>query len=128
MRRLGMLAGVLAAVAEPAYACLEIVTPKVAAQAQATADIVVRVEALTEAYVPVPGTTSLRTGVGTGRVIEVLKGPVKVGATINYRVVDGQGGDMTCPARRFARPGRAYRLYLKHTSDWGPPIILLPTD
>jgi hypothetical protein len=126
--RLALLAGAFALVAGPAKACLEIVTKQSEARAFEHAEAVVRVEALTESYVPVPGTPSLRVGVGTGRIIETLKGRVAKGAIINYRIVDGDGSDMSCPARRFARPGGVYKLYLKGAPDWGPPIILLPTD
>lgn len=126
--RLTPLAAALTLVAGPARACLEVVTEKGKARAFDAAEIVVRVEALTESYVPVPNTRSLRVGVGTGRVIESLKGRTAKGTVISYRIVDGEGGDMSCPARRFARPGGVYTLYLKQTVDWGPPIILLPTD
>ncbi len=126
--RLMLLAAALALVAGPANACLEIATKKSEAWAFNLAETVVRIEALTETYVPVPNTKSLRVGVGTGRVIESLKGPAATGTVISYRIVDGEGGDTSCPARRFARPGGVYKLYLKATADWGPPIILLPTD
>jgi hypothetical protein len=126
--RPAVLAAAFALTAGPASACLEVVTKQGETRAFDTADTVVRIEALTESYVPVPNTPSLRIGVGTGRVIESLKGHARKGTVISYRVVDGEGGDMTCPARRFARPGGVYKLYLKGTGDWGPPIILLPTD
>lgn len=125
---LASLAGVFALVAGPASACLEIVTKQSEARAFDLADTVVRVEALTESYVPVPNTPSLRVGVGTGRVVESLKGRAAKGAVISYRIVDGEGGELTCPARRFTRPSGVYKLYLKQTPDWGPPVILLPTD
>lgn len=114
--------------ATPASACLEIVTPKAEARAFHQADVVVRVRALTEDYLVVPDTPSLRVGVATGRVLEVLKGPVENGGVIAYRVVDGEGHGPSCPARRFTRPGGSYKLYLKQAADWGPPTILLPTD
>jgi hypothetical protein len=126
--RLALIAAALALVAGPANACLEVATRQSEAWAFEQAEAVVRVEALTESYVPVPNTPSLRVGVGTGRIIESLKGRAAKGAVINYRIVDGEGGDMSCPARRSARPGGVYKLYLKQTADWGPPIILLPTD
>jgi hypothetical protein len=114
--------------AEPAFACLEIVTLRNEATAFEEADLVVRVQALTETYMAVPDTPSLRIGVGTGRIIERFKGNVANGSVIAYRVVDGEDHGPTCPARRFTRPGASYKLYLKFTADWGPPIILLPTD
>lgn len=114
--------------ATPASACLEIVTPRAEARAFNQADVVVRVRALTEDYLAVPQTPSLRVGVATGQVIEVLKGRVENGKVITYRVVDGEGHGPACPARRFTRPGGSYKLYLKQAADWGPPTILLPTD
>lgn len=114
--------------ATPASACLEIVTPKAEARAFHHADIVVRVRALTEDYLVVPDTPSLRVGVATGQVLEVLKGRLENGGVIAYRVVDGEGRGPSCPARRFTRPGGSYKLYLKQAADWGPPTILLPTD
>ncbi len=129
MRAVLILASVLATLsATPAFACLEIVTPQGERRAFREADLVVRVQALTEDYLVVPETPSLRVGVATGRVVEVMKGRATAGSVINYRVVDGQGRGSTCPARRFTRPGRSYKLYLKHPADWGPPTILLPTD
>lgn len=115
--------------ATPASACLELVSERGRRVAFETADDVLRVEALTEAYQDVPLGGSLQVGVATARVVEVLKGRATVGQTIVYRVV--QGGDDTgsdCPARRSTRPGSEYTLYLKHVADWGPPILLLPTD
>lgn len=117
-----------ALLATPASACLEIVTPKSEARAFNEADVVVRVQTLTEDYLAVPDTPSLRVGVATGQVIEVLKGRAATGDVITYRVVDGEGRAPTCPARRFTRPGGSYKLYLKQTADWGPPTILIPTD
>ena len=114
--------------ATPASACLEIVTPEAEARAFNQADVVVRVRALTEDYLAVPNTPSLRVGVATGQVTEVLKGRAENGNVITYRVVDGEGRGPTCPARRFTHPGGSYKLYLKQPADWGPPTILLPTD
>lgn len=114
--------------ATPASACLEIVTPRAEARAFGQADIVVRVRALTENYLAVPNTPSLRVGVATGQVLEVLKGRAAKGGVIAYRVVDGEGRGPTCPARRSTPPGGSYKLYLKQGADWGPPTLLLPTD
>lgn len=130
--RVALIAAAAAAVATgiagPAWACLEIVTPKGRSAAFRAADRVVRVEALTETYVPVPGSESLRVGVATARVTDVLKGRDKLNAVITYRVVSGQPSPPACPARRGTPPGGAYTLYLKPVGDWGPPILLLPTD
>lgn len=120
-------AGALLA-ATPAFACLELVTDATKARAFKSADMVLKVEALTEEYLPVPGTQSLRVGVGTGRVVATLKGRSRPGDLVSYRVVDGEGRDPSCPARRFAHPGHTYELYLKEVADWGPPVILLPVD
>lgn len=128
MRFLGVVAVLAAFVATPASACLEIVTERSKAQAFKSADLVLKIEAQSEDYLPVPGTPSLRAGVGIGRVLMVLKGRASPGDAVAYRVVDGAGPDPSCPARRFTRPGEVYTLYLKHVSDWGPPIILLPVD
>lgn len=114
--------------ATPAFACLEIVTPKGQARAFKAADLVVSVRALDENYIAVPNTQSLRAGVATAEVVDVMKGRAARGGLISYRVVDGQAGPSSCPARRSTRPGGRYTLYLKHASDWGPPTILLPTD
>lgn len=114
--------------ATPAAACLEVVTDKAKAHALEAADEVLRIEALTEEYLAVPGAQSLRIGVGTGRVVATLKGRALPGDVVSYRLVDGQGPGPTCPARRFARPGQTYQLYLKNVADWGPPVILLPVD
>ena len=129
MRSLVVPISILAALsATPAFACLEIVTSQGERRAFWEADRVVRVQALTEDYLVVPDTPSLRVGVATGRVVEVMKGRVTSGSVVNYRVVDGMGRGSTCPARRFTHPGGRYKLYLKYTADWGPPTILLPTD
>lgn len=129
MRFLGVwLVSLAAVVATPASACLEIVTERSKAQAFKSADLVLKIEAETETYLPVPGMGSLRAGVGTGRILETLKGRVSPGETVTYRVVDGAAPEPMCPARRFARPGQTYMLYLKYVSDWGPPIIMLPVD
>lgn len=112
----------------PASACLEIVTDSARRQALQSADIVVTAKALTEAYVAVPGASTLRAGVATARVTDVRKGAATVGQVIAYRVVDGEGGPPSCPARRATRPGATYTLYLKQAPDWGPPLLLLPTD
>lgn len=114
--------------ATPALACLEIVTPQGEARAFKDADLVVTVRASTEDYLAVPNTDSLRVGVATAEVVEVSKGRASRGGIISYRVVDGQASPSSCPARRFTRPGGTYKLYLKHSADWGPPTILLPTD
>lgn len=114
--------------AGPAHACLELATPRGEARAFKSADLVVRVETLSANYLPVPDAGDLRVGVATGRVIESLKGGVTKGSMIAYRVVEGQGGEGTCPARRGTGPGGIYKLYLKHVPDWGPPVIILPTD
>jgi hypothetical protein len=123
---IGAIAGVL--LAWPAHACLELASPRSEARAFKRADLVVRVETLTANYLPVPGVGDLRVGVATGRVVESLKGGVKKGSVIPYRVVEGEGGEGTCPARRGTGPGGIYKLYLKHVPDWGPPVIILPTD
>lgn len=129
MRRLIAAAALAASlVAGPAWACLELIGPESKARAFKEADLVVKVEALTETYLPVPDTPSLRIGVATGRVLETFKGRAGRNPVIAYRVVDGEGSPPSCPARRFTRPGGVYTLYLKFTSDWGPPVILLPTD
>lgn len=130
MRMLVLLAAAsIIFAATPAAACLEIPTEKGRRQAFKAADDVVRVHALSEAYLQVPRPGSQRVGVATGRVVEVRKGNARVGDILTYRVVDGEDrSGPACPARRFTRPGSEYTLYLKRTPDWGPPIILLPTD
>lgn len=112
----------------PALACLEIVTAQGQARAFKEADPVVRARALAENYTAVPNTNSLRVGVATAEVVEVLKGRASRGGIISYRVADGQASPSSCPARRFTRPGGAYTLYLRRSADGGPPRILLPTD
>lgn len=112
----------------PASACLEIVTDSARRQALQSADIVVRAQALTEEYVTVPGASTLRAGVATARVTDVRKGAATVGQVIAYRVVHGEGRSPSCPARRATHPGATYTLYLKQAPDWGPPLLLLPTD
>lgn len=122
------LATAASLLAGPAAACLEIVSPPGEARAFEEADMVVRVEALTETYLSAPHTPSLKVGIATGRVVETLKGRVAKDSVIVYRVVDGEGVEPSCPARRATRPGGVYKLYLKYVADWGPPVILLPTD
>lgn len=114
--------------ATPASAWLEVVTDTTKAHAFTSADMVLRVEALTEECLAVPGTQSHRIGKGTGRVVATLKGRSIPGDVVSYRVVDGEGRSPSCPARRFARPGGTYELYLKEVGDGGPPVILLPVD
>ncbi|MFC3077716.1 hypothetical protein ACFODL_06410 [Phenylobacterium terrae] len=115
-------------VASPAAACLEIPTAKGMAKTFAVADTVVDVQALTEAYVPVPNTMSLRVGIATARVLRVYKGSAREGYEITYRVLDGEWDGNRCPGRRFTRPDGKYRLYLKFAGDGGPPVIIHPTD
>ena len=130
MRSLLLLVSMTAALtAGPAWACLEIVTPQGEARAFREADQVLRMQALTEEYQAVPGRATLKVGVATARVVETLKGRAARGQVVTYRVADGGGeGGTNCPARRATRPGGTYKLYLKEVSDWGPPVILLPTD
>lgn len=129
MLRLGWTFGLVASlVASPAAACLAIPTAQGMAKIFAAADIVVDVRALTEAYVSVPSTLSLRVGVGTARVLDVHKGGAKKGAEITYRVLDGEWDGNRCSGRRFTRPDKNYRLYLKFAGDRGPPVIIFPTD
>lgn len=124
---LSVLALVLST-ATPASACLELPSERSRRTAFEAAHDVVRVVALTESYQDVPLGGSLRAGVATARVIEVLKGRSRIGQTVVYRVVDGAEPVFDCPARRFTRPGSEYTLYLEHVADAGPPILVFPTD
>jgi hypothetical protein len=123
--------------ATPAHACVEVLDAQSDARALRDADVVLEARALTESYIRVPGAGSLRAGVATAQVVAVLKGRgVKAGEVVTYRVLDGEGEAFvqrptrmaSCPARRFTRPGKTYRLFLKLASDGGPPIIIYPTD
>lgn len=111
----------------PASACIELHNQQSDTRAFDEADMVARVEALTETYIPIPAAGSLRTGVATGRVTEALKGRLRQGDIIAYRVVDGQQ-EPGCPARRFTRPGQNYKLHLQFAPDGGPPLIIYATD
>ncbi len=87
--------------------------------------MVVDVLALSESYLPPLSEPGIRVGLATARVTKNHKGRAREGATISYRVVDGDDG--LCPANSFTRPGQSYRLYLKYAGDDGPPVIIVPT-
>lgn len=123
-----LAAGLVVAAAGPASACLEIVSARGEAKAFKQAYLVVSVEGVTEDYSLVPNTESLRLGVGTGRVTEVFKGRARKGQLITYRLRDGAVDGISCPGRRFTRPGKTYKLYLRYPADHGPLDIMLPTD
>jgi hypothetical protein len=120
-------AALVMATASSASACLEIVSARSEAKAFRQAYLVVSVEGVSEDYAAVFNMRSLRLGVGTGRVIEVFKGHARKGQLITYRLRDGEDG-MGCPGRRFARPGKTYKLYLRYPADHGPLEIILPSD
>ena len=113
-----------AGAASAANACSVVPTTKSERTAFAKADLVLTVDAASEAYVPVPGQGALRVGVASGRVVEVHKGRSDLkGRVFAYRVVDGED-EMHCPAFRSTRPGGRYKLYLSWVTDSGPPVII----
>lgn len=127
LRRLAALAACAAISATPAAnACSIVVTPESEAKGQQDAfrkaDFVVTVDVISEAYLPVPESGKLRSGVATARVVEAHKGPVKPGQVLAYRVVDGEDA-FQCPALRATHPGGRYKLYLDSAVDGGPLLI-----
>ena len=124
------LAALCSLLAAPATACTIILTPKGERASERVAfrkaNVVVTVDAASESYMAVPGpfAGTLRVGVGSGRVVDVHKGPSSLrDRVLTYLVADGEDS-LSCPALTSARPGRRYKLYLVYGPGAGPPTIV----
>lgn len=116
--------------AQAAFACATIHTSASERKAERAAfrkaDLVLTVDAETESYVAVPGRLAgtMRVGVGTGKIVEVHKGPTSLrGRTTTYLVADGEDA-MGCAADAPARPGSRYKLYLSWGAGSAPPMTI----